>query len=557
MPRSKHTGGSPALVHEDKWLHSARDRSAAAYIIEYNIRDKQTAHGQYLQLIDRANISEDDKKQLRDAFESWKKSDGAAFWEARSGVDTTTTTEAQGSLAHVSVCTSEDSLVFGSKRPLQISPPSAQYPQQSTDLLAGEQDHLQSPTLMLHNVRRRRISYNNALQAIQRGSQPQPEFFDPSRFTSMSEDITSMGSTPQSNPTPRRSIASNFYLSKSDFPLVAYEYQGVNIGRAFHEYQLESALTVNQLQIKANKKNFAKFLAMNYIWSLEQRFETVPIEVHKQIRNTYAWPVQFMDDEEERFCLSLGKQVSKHERLSPPARMNDEQHRIYVFYEMISLKLPVEYAAYEGQIEDTYAHGVIDALLTEQFPARSRYKLDWANLVTEGSKIRRVHGNKPDGTLKKEGFEVAFMELKAPKDDRSAKAELEDTWNLAHFCRDAINAHLLAKRQIYKAAALQIFGHKMHLYTMHYQNKVYHWNRSAVVHIPVDQQDTARAPRCLELMSALENKEIQRTQASKIQYLIATTHLIDTNNNDDCIRLRSSSSGRPNKHNNTKNKDKD
>lgn len=118
----------------------------------------------------------------------------------------------------------------------------------------------------------------------------------------------------------------------------------------------------------------------------------------------------------------------------------------------------MEYCAYDGQIEDTYVHGIVDALLIEQFPTWSQYKLDWANLVTEGSKIRRIHGNKPDGVLKKEGFEVAFMEIKAPKDDQNAKAELQDMWNLAHFCRNAINAHLLENRGIYKVAALQIFG---------------------------------------------------------------------------------------------------
>lgn len=109
-------------------------------------------------------------------------------------------------------------------------------------------------------------SYYNILNDLHiplGGSQLQPEFSELSMSTSASEDSRSIHSSLQSSPItfiPRRSISSNFHLSERDFPLVDYEYQGVNIGHAFHEYQLESALTVNQLHIKADKKNFPKFL---------------------------------------------------------------------------------------------------------------------------------------------------------------------------------------------------------------------------------------------------------------------------------------------------------
>lgn len=117
MPRGKHTVDTRDLLHEEKWLCSVRDCSAAAYIIQYNIRNRQAGHHQYLQLINRANISKEEKKQLVDAFESWKKSYGAAFWEARSGADgssaaITTTTKAQGSPDHVSLGRSEDGKFF-------------------------------------------------------------------------------------------------------------------------------------------------------------------------------------------------------------------------------------------------------------------------------------------------------------------------------------------------------------------------------------------------------------------------------------------------------------
>ncbi|KAG0014652.1 hypothetical protein BGZ82_001693 [Podila clonocystis] len=68
MSPKKITEISHALSHEDEWFGSTQNRSATAYILEFNIRDKQAAHGQYLKLIDRAIITEKEKKELRKAF---------------------------------------------------------------------------------------------------------------------------------------------------------------------------------------------------------------------------------------------------------------------------------------------------------------------------------------------------------------------------------------------------------------------------------------------------------------------------------------------------------
>ncbi|KAG0335203.1 hypothetical protein BG000_007727 [Podila horticola] len=80
---------------------------------------------------------------------------------------------------------------------------------------------------------------------------------------------------------------------------------------------------------------------------------------------------------------------------------------------------------------------------------------------------------------------------------------MEDWWNIANFCKDALDAHIRKKRNIFKVAGLQVFGLKVSLWTMTYKDGIYHFTRTMVAHIPADQHDIARAPRCLELMGTL------------------------------------------------------
>lgn len=86
----------------------------------------------------------------------------------------------------------------------------------------------------------------------------------------------------------------------------------------------------------------------------------------------------------------------------------------------------MEYFPFENGIEDTFCHGVVDVLFSRQFHARSIYKLNWANKEADGSKARRVYGNRPDAIISKGGRELAFVEVKPPKEDRNTKAYLED-----------------------------------------------------------------------------------------------------------------------------------
>ncbi|KAG0053429.1 hypothetical protein BGZ83_001143 [Gryganskiella cystojenkinii] len=171
------------------------------------------------------------------------------------------------------------------------------------------------------------------------------------------------------------------------------------------------------------------------------------------------------------------------------------------------LKLPLEYLPFQQGLEDTYCHGVIDALLTRQFPARSKFHLEWANKEARGSKERRINGYKPDGVISNRNNhrELAFLEVKPPKEQHCKRAFLEDLWKLANFCKDTIDSHLRQGLRIHKAAALQVFGHGMVLYTMVYDHGIYHWSKSCSAYLPRDQTDTGCILPCLRLLTTLEN----------------------------------------------------
>ncbi|KAG0234373.1 hypothetical protein BGW41_001152 [Actinomortierella wolfii] len=67
---------------------------------------------------------------------------------------------------------------------------------------------------------------------------------------------------------------------------------------------------------------------------------------------------------------------------------------------MLELKLLVEHKLFSSDLEDTFYHQVIDALVSFQFPARStKYFVDWANGAALGSKKRRGHGYRSDACV--------------------------------------------------------------------------------------------------------------------------------------------------------------
>ncbi|KAF9422907.1 hypothetical protein BGZ76_003713 [Entomortierella beljakovae] len=275
----------------------------------------------------------------------------------------------------------------------------------------------------------------------------------------------------------------------------------VNVARQFYNYQKASTVVVNNPNIKANMNNFGQFLSMNYIWDLDVQMSGLDEETYLTIKKLMTWPRSLLSQEARQLCDKLDQQFIEGVEIQ-----GDGFPSIVLLYKMLYLKLPVEYLSFETGIEDTYCHGVIDALFSMKFPSRSVYRVNWANKMAEGSKDRRGgDGYKPDAIISRYGNELTFVEIKPPKSEHSTKSYLDDQWKLANFCKDAIDRYLRNGIEIRKLAALQIFGHRMILFTMVYEYGIYHWSKTCTSYIPCDQSDIRRLVPSLELVNTLED----------------------------------------------------
>ncbi|KAF9972074.1 hypothetical protein BGZ73_004877 [Actinomortierella ambigua] len=184
--------------------------------------------------------------------------------------------------------------------------------------------------------------------------------------------------------------------------------------------------------------------------------------------------------------------------------VNDPKEKVSVanlpFF--MSKSLPKEYFPWIQKNEDTFAHGAVDIILKHLFPQNTPpYELDWANRPASGSKARRGDPLKPDATILKSSMEVAYVEIKAPKDSRSQSKFVEDLWNLASQARDQIDLHLRCQRSILVIPCIQIFGYKVKLFKMEYTAGLYTWMEVASGYLPRDHQDLDVIPKLLGLMS--------------------------------------------------------
>ncbi|KAF9405752.1 hypothetical protein BGZ76_006490 [Entomortierella beljakovae] len=208
----------------------------------------------------------------------------------------------------------------------------------------------------------------------------------------------------------------------------------------------------------ATIENFPKFLSMNYIWGTSVRPKSLPQDIHNTICQDFIWPRSMLPEDISKLCQILNDQLADGLDLQIEDMSSKAYRSLLVFYESLALKLPMKYLSFKNGIEDTYCHGIIDALFTRQFSVRSAYDLEWANKEANGSKERRDNGYKPDAIISKDGKELAFVEIKPPKEDRSMKLYLKDQWKLANYCKDNIDMYLRHGIRITESAAIQIFG---------------------------------------------------------------------------------------------------
>ncbi|KAG9070413.1 hypothetical protein KI688_009750 [Linnemannia hyalina] len=311
-------------------------------------------------------------------------------------------------------------------------------------------------------------------------------------------------------PASRRSSLSlgdglevKLHVNPASFLVHQYILNEHNVGQIFHRYQVAASKTVNNLDISVSLKNISHFMSMNYILTTTEELEGFPTQMLEDIRERFVWNSSRLDKPTVELCGRLDQQLALGDNIHDDTEEPDLR-RIVVLYQMVALKLPLGFDLFDNGLEDTYCHQTIDALFAYQFPARSRkFCIDWANGEAHGSKKRRGHGYRPDAALIRNGKQIGFLEVKPPGSSHTAREYLQDYWNLANFSKDAIDDFLQRGTRIAKVAAVQLFKHRLSLYTMEYVNGLYHWSLSCVAYLPRDQQDSGLAS-CIRLLNAFE-----------------------------------------------------
>jgi len=69
-----------------------------------------------------------------------------------------------------------------------------------------------------------------------------------------------------------------------------------------------------------------------------------------------------------------------------------------------------------------------------------------------------MHAHLPDSQVTKDGFELGYVEVKPPKEERHQRAYLEDVWALSGLAKDNIDLHLRHGRIITTVPCVLVFG---------------------------------------------------------------------------------------------------
>jgi hypothetical protein len=139
---------------------------------------------------------------------------------------------------------------------------------------------------------------------------------------------------------------------------------------------------------------------------------------------------------------------------------------------------------------------------------------------------------KPDATVVKEGFELGFVEVKPPREERHQRAYLEDVWALSGFAKDCIDLHLRHSRILTTVPCLLVFGKRsesqmdlwsfnkavptfffllerpkgfqMTLYQLSFQAGIYVWQDVYTSYLPKDRYDSGNIIECVDLVKTFK-----------------------------------------------------
>ncbi|KAI1288914.1 hypothetical protein EDD11_009561 [Mortierella claussenii] len=291
--------------------------------------------------------------------------------------------------------------------------------------------------------------------------------------------------------------------------------QGYKLCEPFKQLQIQAAAAFNNPIEKVSVANLPLFMAANYIWMSSTPLPGLTREAHNEICHSVRGNAQPLSERLLTLCSEFSSELAETGRVRARLLYTEEEEDLLLLYQNMGKRLPKEYFVWIQKNEDTFAHGAIDIILKHAFPENTPpYELGWANRPASGSKERRGDPLKPDATVLKSAREVAYVEIKAPKDSHSQSKFVEDMWSLASVARDQINLHLLNQHSITVIPCIQIFGYKVKLFKLEYDSGLYIWTEVASGYLPRDHQDLDGIPKLLSLITRLkdmlDNIDIER-----------------------------------------------
>ncbi|KAG0221174.1 hypothetical protein BGW41_007137 [Actinomortierella wolfii] len=284
---------------------------------------------------------------------------------------------------------------------------------------------------------------------------------------------------------------------------------GFDVGAAFRQLQEEATPFINNESLKVSIKNLHLMLSANSIWDTSGRLPGMSQDVHRSILSEIKPSVIRLSTDTTRLFLDLSYELAATGRVRSRALEKEDDEDLLHLFQDFSKKLPNVALPSVVDNEDTYCHGVLDSLMSFFFPASDHeYHLSWANRPSQGSRERRGvrDANKPDCTIIKEIFDVAFAEIKAPKDDHSTRLYIQDKWALTSLAKDTIDLHLRERRTITSIYCLQVFGYQLAVYELRFQSGLYMWTEIGTGYLPRDKNDTHCMIRCMELLNTVKSQ---------------------------------------------------
>ncbi|KAH7054854.1 hypothetical protein BKA57DRAFT_501387 [Linnemannia elongata] len=324
------------------------------------------------------------------------------------------------------------------------------------------------------------------------------------------EDATTVssiqGTTPNSDDEQGLAAVPQIHFNPDSTRRITLNIAGFDVGAAFRRLQEEAVPFINDESLKVSVKKVYLMLSANSIWDISERLPGMPADTHRSILSEIKPAVVRLSSKHTCLFLDLSYEFATTCRVRSRALETDEEEELLLLFLDLSKKLPSVALLSVADNEDTYSHGALDSLLSFFFPASdSDYHLWWANRPSIGSRERRGvrEANKPDVTIMKEQFDVAFAEIKAPKDDGSIRLYIQDKWALTSLAKDTIDLHLRERRTITSIYCLQVFGYKLTVYELRFQAGLYMWTEIGTGYLPRDKNDTHCLIRCMELLKTL------------------------------------------------------